>query len=61
MTPLLEGLSDEAKQSLSVAIPFPKRLGAADEFAKLVLHIIDNNYINGEVIRIDGALRMQAR
>ncbi len=61
LTPLLEGLSDEAKQSLSSAIPFPKRLGAADEFAKLVLHIIDNNYINGEVIRIDGALRMQAK
>jgi NAD(P)-dependent dehydrogenase (short-subunit alcohol dehydrogenase family) len=61
LTPLLEGLSDEAKQSLSTAIPFPKRLGAADEFAKLVLHIIDNNYINGEVIRIDGALRMQAK
>ncbi len=61
LTPLLEGISDEAKQSLSVAIPFPKRLGAADEFAKLVLHIIDNNYINGEVIRIDGALRMQPK
>jgi NAD(P)-dependent dehydrogenase (short-subunit alcohol dehydrogenase family) len=61
LTPLLEGLSDEAKQSLSVAIPFPKRLGVANEFAKLVLHIIDNNYINGEVIRIDGALRMQPK
>ena len=61
LTPLLEGLSDEAKQSLSAAIPYPKRLGAADEYAKLVLHIIDNNYINGEVIRIDGALRMQAK
>ncbi len=61
LTPLLEGLSDEAKQSLSAAILFPKRLGNADEFAKLVLHIIDNNYINGEVIRIDGALRMQPK
>jgi NAD(P)-dependent dehydrogenase (short-subunit alcohol dehydrogenase family) len=61
LTPLLEGLSDEAKQSLSAAIPFPKRLGTADEYAKLVLHIIENNYINGEVIRIDGALRMQAK
>jgi len=61
LTPLLEGLSDEAKQSLSTAIPFPKRLGAAEEYAKLVLHIIDNSYINGEVIRIDGALRMQAK
>ncbi len=61
LTPLLETLSDEAKQSLAAAIPFPKRLGTADEFAKLVLHIIDNSYINGEVIRIDGALRMQAK
>jgi NAD(P)-dependent dehydrogenase (short-subunit alcohol dehydrogenase family) len=61
LTPLLEGLSDDAKQSLSAAIPFPKRLGAADEFAKLVLHIIENSYINGEVIRIDGGLRMQGK
>ena len=43
LTPLLESLSDEAKQSLSAAIPFPKRLGSADEFAKLVLNIIDNS------------------
>ncbi|MDX2048154.1 MAG: SDR family NAD(P)-dependent oxidoreductase [Chitinophagaceae bacterium] len=61
LTPLLEGLSNEAKQSLSAAIPYPKRLGNADEYAKLVLHIIENNYINGEVIRIDGALRMQPK
>lgn len=60
-TPLLEGLSEEAKQSLSAAIPYPKRLGHADEFAKLVLHIVENSYINGEVIRIDGALRMQPK
>lgn len=60
-TPLLEGLSEEAIQNLSSAIPFPKRLGEASEFAKLVLHIIDNRYMNGEVIRIDGALRMQGK
>ena len=60
-TPLLEGLSEEAKQSLTAAIPYPKRLGQADEFAKLVLHVVENNYINGEVIRIDGALRMQPK
>jgi NAD(P)-dependent dehydrogenase (short-subunit alcohol dehydrogenase family) len=60
-TPLLEGLSDEAKRSLATAIPFPKRLGIAEEFAKLVLHVIENSYINGEVIRIDGALRMQPK
>lgn len=61
LTPLLEGLSEEAKQRLSTAIPYPKRLGAPDEFAKLVLHIIENRYINGEVIRLDGALRMQPK
>lgn len=60
-TPLLEGLSDEAKQSLAAAIPYPKRLGTPDDFAKLVIHMIENTYINGEVIRIDGALRMQPK
>lgn len=61
LTPLLEGLSEEAKQRLSAAIPYPKRLGAPEEFAKLVLHIVENPYINGEVIRLDGALRMQPK
>jgi NAD(P)-dependent dehydrogenase (short-subunit alcohol dehydrogenase family) len=61
LTPLLEGLSDEATQSLATTIPFPKRLGAAAEFARLAMHIIENAYINGEVIRIDGALRMQPK
>lgn len=61
MTPLLHGLSDEAQKSLAASIPFPKRLGGADEFADLVLHLIKNRYINGEVIRIDGALRMQPK
>ena len=60
-TPLLDELSEEAKKSLSSSIPFPKRLGMATEFAKLALHIIENTYINGEVIRIDGALRMQSK
>jgi len=61
MTPLLHGLSDEAQKSLAASIPFPKRLGGAEEFADLVLHLIQNRYINGEVIRIDGALRMQPK
>lgn len=61
LTPLMNELSEEAKQNLGAAIPFPKRLGAAEEYAKLVLHLIDNRYINGEVIRLDGALRMQAK
>jgi len=61
LTPLLNGLSDEARKSLSASIPFPQRLGDAEEFAKLALHLIENSYINGEVIRIDGALRMQPK
>ncbi|HEY4324032.1 MAG TPA: SDR family NAD(P)-dependent oxidoreductase [Mucilaginibacter sp.] len=60
-TPLLKGLSGEAQKGIIDAIPFPKRLGASEEFAKLALHIADNNYINGETIRIDGALRMQPK
>jgi len=60
-TPLLSGLKDEAIQGLSENIPFPKRLGKPQEFAKLAQHIIENPYINGEIIRIDGGLRMQAR
>jgi NAD(P)-dependent dehydrogenase (short-subunit alcohol dehydrogenase family) len=61
MTPLLHGLSEEAQKSLVASIPFPKRLGGAEEFADLVLHLIHNRYINGEVIRIDGAMRMQPK
>ena len=57
-TPLLQGLSEEATRSISAGIPFPKRMGQAEEFAALALHIVQNSYINGEVIRIDGALRM---
>jgi len=57
-TPLLEALPIEAQQSLAAAIPFPRRLGDPSEFGKLVCHIVDNDYLNGEVIRFDGALRM---
>jgi NAD(P)-dependent dehydrogenase (short-subunit alcohol dehydrogenase family) len=60
-TPLMDELSEEAKKSLSSSIPFPKRLGMASEFAKLAVHIVENIYINGEVIRLDGALRMQSK
>ena len=60
-TPLLQGLSVEAKASLSSSIPFPKRLGMAEEYAKLVMHIVENEYLNGETIRLDGALRMQPK
>jgi len=58
LTPLLANLPQEAQDSLAASIPFPRRLGAADEFASLALHMIDNPYLNGEVVRLDAALRM---
>lgn len=58
-TPMMAGLPEETQKSLGASVPFPSRLGDPKEYAKLVLHIIDNLYLNGEVIRIDGALRMQ--
>ena len=60
-TPLLASLSDEVKTALGNMIPFPKRLGNPEEFAMLVRQIIENTMINGETIRLDGALRMAAR
>jgi hypothetical protein len=58
---MLMALSEEARASLAAAVPFPKLLGRPDQFASLVHHIIENVYINGEVIRLDGALRMAPR
>src|SRR6185437_1405840 len=60
-TPMLKALPQEAQDSLGAAVPFPKRLGEPREFADLVLHCIHNSYLNGEVIRLDGALRMAPR
>jgi NAD(P)-dependent dehydrogenase (short-subunit alcohol dehydrogenase family) len=60
-TPMLKALPQEAQDSLGASVPFPKRLGEPAEFAALVLHIVGNGYLNGEVIRIDGALRMAPR
>jgi NAD(P)-dependent dehydrogenase (short-subunit alcohol dehydrogenase family) len=57
-TPLLAGLPEEARQSLAQQVPFPARLGRPEEYAALVQHIFDNEMLNGEVIRIDGAIRM---
>jgi NAD(P)-dependent dehydrogenase (short-subunit alcohol dehydrogenase family) len=57
-TPLLAGLPEPARQSLGQQVPFPPRLGRPDEYAALVRHIIENEMLNGEVIRLDGALRM---
>ncbi|MBP0111813.1 SDR family NAD(P)-dependent oxidoreductase [Bradyrhizobium vignae] len=58
LTPLLANLPQEAQDSLAAAIPFPRRLGNADEFAALALHMVENAYLNGEVVRLDGSLRM---
>ncbi len=60
-TPMLMALPEEAQKSLAAAVPFPKLLGRPDQFAALVRHIIENDYLNGEVIRLDGALRMAPR
>lgn len=60
-TPLLLTMPQDVQDSLSATVPFPKRFGRPEEFAALVIHIIENVMINGEVIRLDGALRMQAR
>lgn len=57
-TPMLAGLSPEAQEALAAQIPHPSRPGAPEEFAALVCHIADNQMLNGEVIRLDGALRM---
>ena len=60
-TPLLAGLPEENRRALAEAIPFPQRLGRPEEFAALALHIAENEMLNGETIRLDGALRMAPR
>jgi NAD(P)-dependent dehydrogenase (short-subunit alcohol dehydrogenase family) len=60
-TPMLAGLPEEARAKLAAAIPHPNRLGRPEEFAALVRHIVENPALNGEVIRLDGALRMPPR
>ncbi len=60
-TPLLMGLPGPAREALANSIPFPPRLGEPSEFAALACHILENPMLNGEVIRLDGALRMQPR
>src|ERR1700728_2042346 len=61
MTPMLFGLPQAAQDSLGASVPFPARLGQPAEYAALAVHIIENGYITGETIRIDGALRMAPR
>jgi NAD(P)-dependent dehydrogenase (short-subunit alcohol dehydrogenase family) len=60
-TPLLASLPEPAREALGAAVPFPSRLGRPEEFAALAAHIVENEMLNGEVIRLDGALRMPPR
>jgi NAD(P)-dependent dehydrogenase (short-subunit alcohol dehydrogenase family) len=60
-TPMMQAMPEEVQQALAASVPFPKMLGKPEQYAALVLHIIENRYLNGEVIRIDGALRMAPR
>jgi NAD(P)-dependent dehydrogenase (short-subunit alcohol dehydrogenase family) len=60
-TPMMAGLPEEARRSLGEQVPFPSRLGRPEEYAALVRHIVENDLINGEVIRLDGAIRMAPR
>src|SRR5690606_26896501 len=60
-TPMLKGMSQEVQDSLGRSIPFPSRLGRPTEYAQLVRHICENTMLNGETIRLDGAIRMAAR
>jgi NAD(P)-dependent dehydrogenase (short-subunit alcohol dehydrogenase family) len=60
-TPMMFGLPQEVQQSLAVSVPFPSRLGTPQDFAKLAVHIFENDMLNGEVIRLDGAIRLAPR
>ena len=60
-TPMVDGLPQEVRESLAASVPFPSRLGLPQDYAKLVRHIFENEMLNGEVIRIDGAIRMAPR
>jgi hypothetical protein len=58
---MLLNMPDEVQQSLADQVPFPQRFGTPEEYADLVLHIVDNEMLNGEVIRLDGAIRLQPK
>lgn len=60
-TPMMAGLPENVRMGLAHTVPFPSRLGRAEEYAKLVAAIADNVMLDGETLRLDGALRMQAR
>ena len=61
MTPMMASLPPEVQTSLGASVPYPPRLGLPDEYAALVLHVAANRMLNGETIRLDGALRMAPR
>ena len=60
-TPMMSAMPQDVQETLAKGVPFPSRLGRPEEFAALVRHIVENLMLNGEVIRLDGALRMAAR
>jgi NAD(P)-dependent dehydrogenase (short-subunit alcohol dehydrogenase family) len=60
-TPMVTAMPSEVQESLAAAIPFPKILGRPEQFADLALHIVENRYLNGEVIRLDGSIRLAPR
>ncbi|MOA11976.1 3-oxoacyl-[acyl-carrier-protein] reductase FabG [compost metagenome] len=60
-TPMMAGMTEEVRAALAAGVPFPPRLGRPEEYAALVRHIVENSMLNGEVIRLDGALRMAAK
>jgi len=60
-TPLMQGAPQQVKDNLAASVPFPKRLGNAQEYAQLALAMVENSYFNGEDVRLDGAIRMAPR
>ncbi len=60
-TPMFDGLPEDARRSLAATVPFPSRLGNATEYAALAMHICENVMLNGECIRLDGAIRLAPR
>ena len=61
LTPMMRGLPENVQVALGASVPFPKRLGAPEEYAALALHMIGNSYLNGESVRLDGAIRLAPR
>jgi NAD(P)-dependent dehydrogenase (short-subunit alcohol dehydrogenase family) len=61
LTPMMRTLPEEVQKSLGDSIPFPRRLGGAEEYASLVGHMVENRFLNGEIVRLDGALRLPPR